>query len=38
MVHDGKINVNGFVSTLKGLELHYTMMRKIDFFVFRIVL
>ena len=25
MVHDGKINVNGFVATSKGLELHYTM-------------
>ncbi|MCP4969811.1 MAG: DNA mismatch repair protein [Arcobacter sp.] len=24
MVHDGTINVNGFVSTSKGLELHYT--------------
>ncbi|PLY07858.1 MAG: DNA mismatch repair protein [Arcobacter sp.] len=24
MVHDGIINVNGFVSTSKGLELHYT--------------
>ncbi len=24
MVHDGRINVNGFVSTSKGLELHYT--------------
>ncbi len=23
-VHDGTINVNGFVSTSKGLELHYT--------------
>ncbi len=26
MVHDGKINVNGFVATSKGLELHYTMV------------
>ena len=26
MVHDGKINVNGFVTTSKGLELHYTMV------------
>lgn len=26
MVHDGKINVNGFVATSKGLELHYTML------------
>jgi DNA mismatch repair protein MutS len=24
MVHDGRINVNGFVATSKGLELHYT--------------
>lgn len=24
MVHEGKINVNGFVATSKGLELHYT--------------
>ena len=24
MVHDGTINVNGFVATSKGLELHYT--------------
>ncbi|MCK5110456.1 MAG: DNA mismatch repair protein [Arcobacteraceae bacterium] len=24
MVHDGKININGFVTTSKGLELHYT--------------
>jgi DNA mismatch repair protein MutS len=23
-VHDGKININGFVTTSKGLELHYT--------------
>ncbi|MFY9087936.1 MutS-related protein [Arcobacter aquimarinus] len=30
MVHDGKINVNGFVSTSNGLELHYTMMQIID--------
>lgn len=26
MVHDGKININGFVATSKGLELHYTMI------------
>ncbi len=24
MVHDGSININGFISTSKGLELHYT--------------
>ena len=24
MVHDGKININGFITTSKGLELHYT--------------
>ena len=24
MVHDGRININGFVATSKGLELHYT--------------
>jgi DNA mismatch repair protein MutS len=24
LVHDGKININGFVTTSKGLELHYT--------------
>ncbi|RXK11967.1 DNA mismatch repair protein [Halarcobacter mediterraneus] len=24
MVHEGKININGFVATSKGLELHYT--------------
>lgn len=28
MVHDGTINVNGFVATSKGLELHYTMIEK----------
>ena len=28
MVHDGKINVNGFVATSKGLELHYTMLEE----------
>ena len=28
MVHDGTINVNGFVSTSKGLELHYTIVEK----------
>ena len=26
MVHDGSINVNGFVATSSGLELHYTML------------
>ena len=24
LVHEGKININGFVTTSKGLELHYT--------------
>lgn len=28
MVHDGSININGFVTTSKGLELHYTMIEK----------
>jgi len=28
MVHDGTINVNGFVATSTGLELHYTMVDK----------
>ena len=28
MVHDGKINVNGFVATSKGLELHYSMLNE----------
>ena len=28
MVHDGTININGFVTTSKGLELHYTMIEK----------
>jgi DNA mismatch repair protein MutS len=28
MVHDGSINVNGFVATSNGLELHYTMVEK----------
>ncbi|MGB5792828.1 MutS-related protein [Poseidonibacter sp.] len=28
MVHDGSINVNGFVATSNGLELHYTMLEK----------
>jgi DNA mismatch repair protein MutS len=28
MVHDGTININGFVTTSKGLELHYTMVEK----------
>jgi DNA mismatch repair protein MutS len=26
MVHDGTINVNGFVATSSGLELHYTIL------------
>ncbi|MEA3512019.1 MAG: DNA mismatch repair protein [Campylobacterota bacterium] len=26
LVHDGKININGFVTTSKGLELHYTSL------------
>ncbi len=26
MVHEGKININGFVTTSKGLELHYTTL------------
>ena len=25
-VHDGKININGFITTSKGLELHYTYL------------
>jgi DNA mismatch repair protein MutS len=28
MVHEGTININGFVATSKGLELHYTMVEK----------
>ncbi|RXJ60458.1 MutS-related protein [Candidatus Marinarcus aquaticus] len=28
MVHEGKININGFVATSKGLELHYTMVEE----------
>ncbi len=24
LVHEGKININGFVTTSKGLELHYS--------------
>ena len=28
MVHDGSININGFVATSKGLELHYTSMEQ----------
>ncbi|MEA2017034.1 MAG: DNA mismatch repair protein [Campylobacterota bacterium] len=28
MVHDGKININGFVTTSKGLELHYSDLEK----------
>jgi DNA mismatch repair protein MutS len=28
MVHDGKININGFVTTSKGLELHYSNIEK----------
>ncbi|MEA3497512.1 MAG: hypothetical protein U9R16_00500 [Campylobacterota bacterium] len=27
-VHDGKININGFVTTSKGLELHYSNVEK----------
>jgi DNA mismatch repair protein MutS len=27
-VHDGKININGFVTTSKGLELHYTNLEE----------
>ena len=26
MVHEGKININGFVTTSKGLELHYSSL------------
>ena len=26
LVHEGKININGFVTTSKGLELHYTSL------------
>ncbi len=26
LVHDGKININGFVTTSKGLELHYSSL------------
>jgi DNA mismatch repair protein MutS len=28
LVHDGKININGFVTTSKGLELHYTSLEE----------
>ncbi|WP_044416065.1 MutS-related protein [Halarcobacter anaerophilus] len=28
MVHEGTININGFVATSKGLELHYTMVKE----------
>ncbi|RXJ99088.1 DNA mismatch repair protein [Arcobacter sp. CECT 8986] len=28
LVHEGKININGFVTTSKGLELHYTMIEE----------
>lgn len=28
MVHDGTININGFVATSKGLELHYTAVEE----------
>lgn len=28
LVHDGKININGFVATSKGLELHYSDLEK----------
>ena len=27
LVHEGKININGFVTTSKGLELHYTSVK-----------
>ena len=30
MVHDGKININGFVTTSKGLELHYSNLEESD--------
>lgn len=26
MVHEGSININGFITTSKGLELHYTLL------------
>ena len=28
MVHDGRININGFIPTSKGLELHYTSVEE----------
>lgn len=28
MVHEGKININGFVTTSKGLELHYSSLEE----------
>jgi DNA mismatch repair protein MutS len=28
MVHDGKIHINGFVTTSNGLELHYTDLQE----------
>ena len=28
MVHEGKININGFVTTSKGLELHYSSIEE----------
>jgi DNA mismatch repair protein MutS len=28
LVHEGKININGFVTTSKGLELHYSMIEE----------
>ncbi|MBL6970480.1 MAG: DNA mismatch repair protein [Campylobacterales bacterium] len=28
MVHEGKININGFVTTSKGLELHFTKIEE----------
>ena len=28
MVHEGKININGFVTTSKGLELHYSSINE----------
>nr|WP_191282158.1 hypothetical protein [Malaciobacter marinus] len=28
LVHEGKININGFVATSNGLELHYTSLEE----------
>ena len=28
LVHEGKININGFVTTSKGLELHYSSVEE----------